>query len=133
MSLIKLIFIILGSLSLIVGIVGIVVPGLPTTPFLLITAGLYVRSSDRLYNKLTSNKYIGRHISEYRQNRGLTRRTKVISIITMWLMIILSCTFFIQDLATQIIVIFLGITGTIVMGLILPTANDSDSNEHKAN
>jgi len=133
MSLIKLIFIILGSLSLIIGIIGIIVPGLPTTPFLLITAGLYVRSSDRLYSKITSNKYIGRYISDYRNNGGLTHKSKFISISIMWVMIILSCTFFIQDLATQVIIISLGITGTIVMGIILPTAKDSGSTDNEEN
>ena len=49
MNLIKVLLIVLGTLSLCVGIIGIVVPGLPTTPFVLLTAGLYIKSSDKLY------------------------------------------------------------------------------------
>ena len=52
MNLFKVILIALGTLSLCIGIIGIIVPGLPTTPFILLTAGLYINSSDRSYQKL---------------------------------------------------------------------------------
>ncbi len=59
MSFLKSILILLGTLSLCIGVIGIVVPGLPTTPFLLLTAGLYIKSSDKLYTKLISNRLVG--------------------------------------------------------------------------
>ena len=80
MSLVKIILIVLGTLSLGIGIIGIVVPGLPTTPFLLLTAGLYVKSSDRLYQKLISNRYVGSYILEYQANKGMTKRAKLYAI-----------------------------------------------------
>ena len=64
-NLIKIVFIVLGTLSLGIGIIGIVVPGLPTTPFILLTAGLYIKSSDRLYQKLINSRFIGPYINNF--------------------------------------------------------------------
>lgn len=118
---IKPLFIILGTISLFLGILGIFIPGLPTTPFLLLTAGLYVRSSHKLYALVTRNKYIGNYIRNYQTNKGLDKNTKISAIILMWTMIILSVTLFIEILYIQIIIFILGIIGTIVMGYIIPT------------
>ena len=68
---IKFLLIFLGTISLILGITGIFVPGMPTTPFLLLTAGCYVKSSDKLYNYLIKNKLIGTYISDFQiKKRG---------------------------------------------------------------
>lgn len=117
----KILYIFLGTLSLVVGIIGIVVPGLPTTAFLLLTAALYVRSSERLYKKLISNKYLGPYILEFEKNKGMTKRLKLQAIGTMWVMITISCVFFIQSLTVILFVIGLGIIGTVVMGFIVKT------------
>lgn len=119
----KIIYIILGTLSLILGAIGIVVPGLPTTAFLLLTAALYVRSSERLYNKLISNRYLGPYILEFQKNKGMTKRLKLQAIGTMWVMITISCVFFIQSTLVILVVIALGIIGTVVMGFIVRTVS----------
>lgn len=119
----KIIYIILGTLSLILGAIGIVVPGLPTTAFLLLTAALYVRSSERLYNKLISNRYLGPYILEFQKNKGMTKRLKLQAIGTMWVMITISCVFFIQSTLVVLVVIALGIIGTVVMGFIVRTVS----------
>lgn len=127
MNFIKLIFIALGTLSLCIGIIGIVVPGLPTTPFVLLTAGLYIRSSDRLYHKLTANRFIGSYISEFQNNKGMTRKSKFYAIGTMWIMIALSVLFFISTIALKLVILIIGLIGTLVMGFIVPTVNISDN------
>ena len=114
----KPILIILGTLSLILGIIGIVIPGLPTTPFLLLTAGLYLKSSDKLYNKLISNKILGSYILKYRENKGITLKTKIYSITIMWFMVSLSAFVFIDNLAIKIILFMIGGIGTLVMARI---------------
>lgn len=118
----KIILIILGTLSLVVGIIGIFVPGLPTTAFLLLTAALYMRSSDRLYGKLIKNRYLGPYILEFQKNKGMTKRMKIHAIGTMWFMISISCIFFIKSTTLDLIIIGVGIIGTIVMGFIVPTS-----------
>jgi len=121
MNLFKAILITLGTLSLLFGLIGIIVPGLPTTPLLLLTAGLYVRSSEKLYNKLISNRIVGSYIVEFRTNKGMTRIAKISVISLMWIMILISVLFLINHLTVKIIVLLAGITGTVVMGLIVPT------------
>ena len=117
----KIVLIVLGTISLILGILGIFVPGLPTTPFLLLTAGLYIKSSDRLYLWLTGHKYLGSYITNYNKNEGLSLKTKIYSIVLMWVMISISSYFFISCIAIKLVVIGLGIIGFIVMGFVVPT------------
>lgn len=121
MNLWKIILVILGTISLGIGVVGIVVPGLPTTPFLLLTAGLYMRSSDRLYNWLLSTRVCGTRIKKWQEKKGMTRREKTLSILLMWSMITVSVVFFISSGNIRLLVIALGIVGTVVMGFILKT------------
>lgn len=73
-----------GTLSLIVGIVGIFLPLLPTTCFLLLAAGCYSRSSDRFYFWLMNNRWFGRYLSDYKSGHGVPVKIKVISIGSMW-------------------------------------------------
>ena len=117
----KLLFILLGSLSLAVGALGVIVPGLPTTPFLLLTAALYIRGSDRLYKKLIENKFFGSYIKEFRSKKGMTLKEKIRSLTLMWVMISISCIFLIDSVAYKLFVIGVGILGTIVMGFIIKT------------
>ncbi len=117
----KFILIILGTISLCFGIAGIFIPGLPTTPFILLTAGLYVRSSEKLYRQLLINKYLGPLIADFRKNRGLTLQKKIYSILLMWTMIFISAYFFIDTMIPRLVVVAAGIIGTIVMGFIIPT------------
>ncbi|MDA3912387.1 MAG: YbaN family protein [Bacteroidales bacterium] len=117
----KLLFVILGTVFLFLGILGIFIPGLPTTPFLLLTAAMYIRGSERLYNKLIANRYVGKYIKNYRERRGMSIRQKVYSIVLMWVMITVSNLFFIENLSVRLTVVAVGLIGTIVMGKIIPT------------
>lgn len=125
MTIIKAILIFIGTVSLCIGVLGIFIPGLPATPFLLLTAALYVRSSERLYRTLITNKYIGSYILKFRSENGMKKGLKLYSVIIMWFMIIISCVFFITPVSIKLFVSVLGIIGTIVMLFILPTANNS--------
>jgi len=119
----KLLLVLAGTVALILGLIGILVPGLPTTPFLLLATFLYARSSERLYRLLTRNKYLGPRIENFQKTGKLTLRTKVCSISTMWVMILASCWFFKSSLVVQGILIAAGIVGTIVMAYVIPTGD----------
>ena len=67
----KTLYIALGTLSLALGILGIFLPLLPTTPFLLLTAALYFKSSPRLYNWLLNQKHLGPYIRNFRENKAI--------------------------------------------------------------
>jgi len=124
----KVILIFLGTLSLCLGVVGIIIPVLPTTPFLLLSAGLFFHSSTRLYRYLITNKYVGVYILKFRSDNGMTRKLKLYSIFIMWLMICVSCLFFIQSLSVRIFIVVLGIIGSLVMGIVVPTVYNSTNN-----
>jgi uncharacterized membrane protein YbaN (DUF454 family) len=126
MSLLKILLISSGTLTLLIGLVGIVVPGIPTTPFLIITAGFYLKSSDTLYNRLISNKLVGKYILEYRLRKGMTKKSKALAIAVMWSMIILSQMFFIEHPVMSLLVVIAGIIGTLVMGFIIQTVRNAE-------
>lgn len=76
----KYIFITVGIVSLILGIIGIVLPVLPTTPFLLLSAYLFSKSSDKFYNFIINNRVFGKYIQDYREQKGITLKNKIIVI-----------------------------------------------------
>jgi uncharacterized membrane protein YbaN (DUF454 family) len=127
MAVLRVMFVILGSISLGVGILGIVVPGLPATPFFLLTAALYMRSSEKLYHKLVTGTVAGRYIRDFHEKKGMTLKSKIWAVSLMWTMIAISCLFGLESLTAMIIVVATGITGTVVMGFVVPTVgNDQE-------
>lgn len=89
----KILYILLGSLSLGLGIAGIFLPLLPTTPFLLLTAALYFRGSPRLYDWLLRQKRLGPYIRNFREHKAIPLHAKIISVGLTWLTL-LYCAFF---------------------------------------
>jgi len=73
-----------GSASLLIGIIGIVVPILPTTPFLLLSAFCYSRSSVKIYNWLLTNRWFGVYLSRYRDKQGIPLRVKLSTLAFLW-------------------------------------------------
>jgi len=108
-------------LSLALAVAGIFIPGLPVTPFLLLTAWFYVRSSENLYKKLVNNRIFGKYILRFRKNKGITLRTKIYSIVLMWTMILVSTIFMIKNVFIIAAVLFVGLIGTVVMGFKIKT------------
>jgi len=108
----KILYIILGSISLALGIVGAFLPLLPTTPFLLLTAALYFRGSPRLYNWLLNHKHLGPYIRNFRENKSIPLRAKIISVSLLWITI-LFCIFFVVEplwIRILLLVIATGVT-----------------------
>lgn len=73
-----------GSIAVALGIAGIFLPLVPTTPFLLLAAACYVRSSPRLYRWLMNHPWTGDYIRDYREKRGLPLRTKILLVLLLW-------------------------------------------------
>ncbi len=78
---------IIGTLSVALGILGIFLPILPTTPFLLLAAYCYARSSERFYQWLINNRWFGEYIRNYREGRGMQLRDKIVTLTVLWLTI----------------------------------------------
>jgi uncharacterized membrane protein YbaN (DUF454 family) len=86
-----------GSLFLALGMVGVVIPVLPTTPFLLLAAICYGRSSERSYRWLVTNRLFGRYLDDYLHGRGISWRVKVPALILLWGVITLSAVLFVPQ------------------------------------
>lgn len=93
---VKTLFVVLGALSLLLGLVGIFVPLLPTTPFLLLAAALWVRSSPRLYAWLLAHRRLGPYIRNFRENRAIPLHAKILSVTLLWATL-LYCIFFVVE------------------------------------
>jgi uncharacterized membrane protein YbaN (DUF454 family) len=89
----KYFLILFGIISLSLGILGIFLPVLPTTPFLLLSAALFARSSQRLYNWLLNHKVLGKYIRGFLEERAIPLHIKIISISVMWLTILCTICF----------------------------------------
>jgi uncharacterized membrane protein YbaN (DUF454 family) len=103
----------IGLLSLALGLVGIVVPLLPTTPFLLLSAACFSRSSLRLHRWLLNHRVFGLYIRCYREYKAITVRTKVLSISLLWGTLILSAALAVETMYLRIILLAVG-TGVTV-------------------
>ena len=109
----RVILVVIASISVVLGIIGIFVPLLPTTPFLLLSAALYAKSSDKLYNWLLNHRILGNYIRSFREEKAITLRVKVTAILTMWLTMGFSILFVVNHkwyLQVILAVIALGVT-----------------------
>lgn len=86
----KLIFIILGSISFLLGALGLFLPVLPTTPFWLLTAYLYLKSSRKLYDRAMAIPLFGKIVTDFQIHKAISKRTKIISVSTIWITVALS-------------------------------------------
>ena len=106
---VQILLITTGTFFVGVGIVGIFIPILPTTPFLLISAALYARSSKRFYNRLVNNKIFGGYIKNYREGKGIPLKVKIITIILLWITIGCSAIFAIDIFWVRFILVVIAI------------------------
>jgi uncharacterized protein len=109
---IRYILIAAGSIFLATGILGIFVPVLPTTPFLLLAAACYLRSSRIFYNWLMNNKYLGTYIRNYIEGRGMPLPVKIYTIVFLWITIGISI-FLSEILILDIALVIIAISVTV--------------------
>ena len=115
------IYILLGIICVILGSVGIITPGLPTTPFILLASWLFVKSNTKLYNYLR-NSFYGKYIRKYEEQKGMSRNSKIQAISIMSLMISISIIFLISETTPKIITIIAGLIGVFVVWFLVPNA-----------
>ena len=86
----KTLYVILGTISLVLGTLGIFLPLLPTTPFYLLTAWLYMRGSEKMYRKAMNNKYFGAIVRDFQEDKSISLKTKCVIVSMLWGTILLS-------------------------------------------
>lgn len=110
-----------GSISLGIGIVGIVVPLLPTTPFLLLAAYCYSRGSKRLSNRFLSNKLIGSYLRNYLEGKAMSIKAKICSLSALWGVIGCTAAFVIDSPIIRIVLLAVGSGVTVHVALLRVT------------
>jgi len=104
----KYLLVVAGCLSLGLGVIGIFLPLLPTTPLLLLAAACYIRSSDRLYNWLITHKRFGPYIYNYRAGNGIPLKAKIVGVSTLWISMLFTIIFVIPLISVKILLAAIG-------------------------
>ena len=91
------------------GVAGVFLPLLPTTPFLLLAAACFARSSERFYRWLLGNRWFGAYVRNYREGRGVPARVKVFSIALLWVAILLSAVFVVSNLVVRVVLLAIAV------------------------
>jgi uncharacterized membrane protein YbaN (DUF454 family) len=105
----RILLVIAGTFFVGLGIVGIFVPVLPTTPFLLLAAACYARSSQKFYGWLLNNKLFGSYIRNYLERKGISLRVKVVTLTLLWITIGSSVAFVVETLVLKLILVIIAI------------------------
>ena len=113
----KTIYIVLGFISLGCGIFGIFIPILPTTPFLLLTAYLFAKSSPRFYYWLINNSLFGSYIRNYKEHKGMLLIHKIVVIVLLWAVIITTIIYATEELWVRVLlaVVAIAVSAHILM------------------
>ena len=107
------VLVIAGTIFTGLGLLGILLPLLPTTPFLLLAVACYARSSKRFYCWLLNNKWFGTYIRDYREGKGITLKVKVYVISLLWFTMLFSIIFIVQNLLVSSILVLLALGVTV--------------------
>jgi len=83
-SFIRYFWLFIGLILTLIGLIGVIVPGLPTTPIMILAAACFFRSSEKLYNWVISNKYFGHYVKNYREHGAMPKKAKIYAFIFIW-------------------------------------------------
>jgi uncharacterized membrane protein YbaN (DUF454 family) len=104
-KLVRALWFIAGTICVVLGAIGIVLPILPTTPFLLAAAACYYKSSERMHRWLLNNKWFGEYIRNYKEGKGLTKKTNITALTVLWVTIGFSAVFMLPRLLPAMLVL----------------------------
>lgn len=110
----------IGGIAVVLAIVGMFLPLLPTTPFLLLASACFARGSSRLHNWLLSNRLFGEYIRNYEQGRGIPLRGKVVALVMLWASIGYSA-YSVGSTALIALLVSIAIGVTIYLCVFVPT------------
>jgi hypothetical protein len=111
----KLIYIIFGTVSLVFAFIGVVLPVIPTTPFVLLSAACYYKGSERLHGWLSRNEVFGPIIRDYEEHGGMRKATKIKALTIMWMAVLASALLILDTLTMRALVVLVAFIGTVSM------------------
>ena len=109
--LLKWLWVFLGCLFVGLGAIGAVIPGMPTTVFLVLAAACFIRSSQKLYDWLIANKTFGPYLKDYREGKGIPLRAKIVALVMIVVFVSFAVFFAIEVKPIKILVGLLGLIG----------------------
>jgi len=113
-------YFVFGTFFLILGGVGIFLPILPTTPFLLLSTACYYKSSKRMHHWMLNNRWFGNYLRNYAEGKGISLKAKLITTSLLWIFIIYSILYTVNNVTIQLILLTIAIGVTIHL-IKLPT------------
>lgn len=116
-----------GTVSVVLGVLGILLPVVPTTPFLLLAAWCYARSSERFYRWLLSNRWFGGYIRNFREGRGMPLRQKVITLSVLWLTVGFAVGFVLSAHWARAAVLLIALSVTVYLARLRPRDRRQDA------
>jgi uncharacterized membrane protein YbaN (DUF454 family) len=123
--LLRILLIGIGWLAIILGVIGIFVPVMPTVPFLLLAAACFARSSERFHSWLIDHKYLGPLIRSYLGGTGMPLRAKISALTMIWISLLISAFLLVHLLWVRLLLIGIGICLTFYL-LRLPTSEEDE-------
>jgi len=126
--LVRGILFIAGTFFLVIGVIGIVVRLLPTTPFLVLSAACYSKSSRRYHRWLMNNRLFGDYITNYIEGRGISLRIKSLTLLALWVSILFSAFYVVDMFIVRILLLAIAV-GVSVHILTIPTYTQSGDDE----
>ncbi|KUO59354.1 hypothetical protein APF79_03080 [bacterium BRH_c32] len=120
----KSLLLVCGWIFVVLGIIGIFLPVMPTTIFLIMAASCFAKSSEKFYRWLINHKIFGYLIKHYRENRGMPMRAKIIAILMLNLSILSSILFFVDSIYIRIMLAIIAVGVTIYL-LLLKTVPEA--------
>ena len=128
----RIMYLVFGIISFCLGAVGVIIPGLPTTPFMILSSILFLRSSDRMYKWLINHPKFGKYVLDFKKGKGINLKTKIYAqsmmLLTVTLSLIPISPMFIENQLVRIVLFTSGIFSFWLVGFKIPT-NKSYTNE----
>jgi uncharacterized membrane protein YbaN (DUF454 family) len=124
----KIVFNLIGCVAVALGVLGIFLPLLPTTPFLLLASACFARASPRLHNYLQTNRVFGKYLRNYENGHGMPRRAKIWVLVFMWAS--MGYSIWRLDLPwARLLIVVTGLCVTLYLVRFVPTMQIADANE----
>ena len=125
----KILLTIVGSVAVILAILGVFLPLLPTTPFLLLASACYLRGSKRMHLWLLNNRIFGEYLRNFEEGRGIPLKAKVTAIALLWASLVFSI-YKVQIVPLQLMLVMLGI-GVSIFLLKMKTLDTRSGNTER--
>ncbi|MCW4023921.1 MAG: YbaN family protein [Candidatus Bathyarchaeota archaeon] len=131
-SIVRALCLSLGIVCIVLGTIGIALPILPTTPFLLAASACFCKSSERMNNWLLNNKWFGSYIRNYKEGHGIPMKTKIIALAVLWITIGVSTVFFLGHMLPDFLVLPMQLVmGAVAVGVTIHIARLPTSEKTK--